>query len=190
MKIKRTVILAGIPKTEHWLSELALQGYVLEEIKENTFVFSESEPQKLHYILIDPEKSAQNGSWIYYEAQQNGAVEINHTSTLHALRISAKTYEQNDLLWEYYYAHRNYFLLHRLVGCLVFSVIIGLLALFCCFIGISMGAFDFVFACLGVCCVIPCAFYTYSLRHFLMTCKENGRKVHWKRPIRPGYEKS
>ena len=70
MKIKRTVILAGIPKTEHWLSELALQGYVLEEIKENTFVFSESEPQKLHYILIDPEKGAQNGSWIYYEAQQ------------------------------------------------------------------------------------------------------------------------
>lgn len=184
MKIKRTVFLCSIPKTERWLSDMAAQGNILNRIEDNTFTFSTSTPRNLHYFIINPEKGGQNGGWVYYEAVDRGAVKIACTSPFLALQLP---YDKNPI-WDYYYAHRNYFLIHRFVRNLVFSFIFGLSMAIACCLKMLVGQFDIITACIGILSLSPAGFYIYSLIHFLRSCKEIGQKVSWKRPIRPGYE--
>lgn len=187
MKMKRTMFLAHIPKTEQWLSEMASQGQVLSKIEDNSFTFTPSAPSKLDYFLISPEKGGQNGDWVYYEALENGASKVASTSPMLALQVTQGICENGADLWAYYYAHRNYFLLHRLVRNLVLSSIVGLFMAFSCILKMVAGQFNILLVCLGICCLVPAGFYVYSLLHFLRSCKDVKQQVSWKRPCRPGY---
>ena len=187
MKVKRTVFLTHIPETEQWLSNMAAQGQVLSKIEGNLFTFTPSAPGKLCYFLISPEKGGQNGGWVYYEALENGACKVASTPPLLALQVSHGIREREADLWAYYYAHRNYFLLRRLVRNLIFSSIMGLFMAFACIMKMAVEQYDILLFCLGICCLLPTGFYIYSLLHFLRSCKDVGQHVSWKRPRRPGY---
>lgn len=187
MKMKRTMYLAHIPKTEQWLSDMAAQGQVLNRIEGNLFIFSPSVPCKLNYFLISPEKGGQNGGWVYYEALKNGACKVASTPPMLALQVSQGIREKEADLWTYYYTHRNHFLLRRLVRNLIFSSVIGLFIAFTCILKMAVGQFNILLTFLGICCLVPAGFYLHSLLHFLQSCKDAGQQVSWKRPRRPGY---
>lgn len=187
--VKRRILLGKIGTTENWLNNMANNGKILTRVEGNCFYFSVREPEKLHFFMLSPEVGANNSSWIYYEFLENGGIKVPHSGSNFMspnliLKISDNRYQENSLLYRYYFQHRNYRMLHRFALNISMSAVMlvgsSLLILadknyFFSLLYILLGSFGI--GCLNI----------VMLLEFCQYIKSAGFLIPWKRPRRPGY---
>ena len=189
ISIRKPVSLGKIPDTEQWLNHMAAQGFVLTKIEGRTFCFEPNHEEPVSYFMLSPETGANNSAWIYYEFLENGGIRIPHSGTSFlspdlVLKIPNQKYQENEQLYRYYFMHRNYRMIHRLVS----NIILSMMFFFLCIIVFCMDS-HYMFSLLCICfgSLFVGLDNAMMLFHFTKSCRMQGLPAMWNRPRRPGY---
>lgn len=189
IKIRKWVSLGKILETEQWLNAMSMQGWLLNRIEDTNFYFSKAKPEKRYFFVMSSEKGKSNGAWLYHEFLRQGGIPVAHTGTYFlspdlVLWISEKQYRENQDLFNYYFAYKNYRLIRRLVSNFVMSsAFLGL--------GILISVLD-IFMLPSILYIIVASFLIgcVNLIMFVEVYKQlklAGYEKPWNRPRRPGY---
>lgn len=188
MCVKKCVTLGRILQTEQWLNAMAKRGFVLQKIEGTKFHFISKE-EAVTFFMLSPERGSNSSSWVYYEFLNTGGIRIPHFGTSHlspnlVLKIPNEKYHKNNELYDYFYEHRNYRLIHRLVSNALLSVMLFLLCVAVLFIESSF--FSSLFY-ISIGSLLVGIHNSIELFRLIKACKLQGMPVTWKRPKRPGY---